>query len=147
MRTWLSWRRSYNLTALAKLHLQDWLNLLLVGGLILFNLVALGFAYWVATRDVVAEFAGEMHNAGVQARTVRERKPDHVPLPLPQPRPNVPIPPLSADFNRSRFPEANDSLRMATTEDESPALLTSPGSTTAPRTDHGQESRRTVETP
>jgi len=70
------WARCYDRTMTA--FRQDdirWLNLLLASGLVSINLVAFGAAYWLATRDIMSEFTGEVRigsNGLPRARGVRD---------------------------------------------------------------------------
>jgi hypothetical protein len=98
-----------------------WLNVLLASGLVSINLVAFGAAYWLATRDIMSEFTGEVRigsNGVARPRGIREagsnqshkrsslsKRSDAVaieevsnislPLPLPLPRVNSSKPSIS----------------------------------------------------
>ena len=77
---------------------------LLAVGLVSINLVAFGAAYWLATRDIMSEFTGEVRGRGARAadragwlkRSSLSKKiwlapveeSSHVSLPLPLPRLN-----------------------------------------------------------
>jgi hypothetical protein len=108
-----------------------WLTPLLVGGLIMINLAALGFAYWVATRDVVGELTIERRDvradepkAPIKAPTARSapsKRPAE--LPLEQPRPNASSQPPSPHVNESRALEAAEGNLRATSTIEAPPVL------------------------
>jgi hypothetical protein len=106
------WRFCYDRTIIA-FRRDDvrWLNTMLAVGLVSINFVAFGAAYWLATRDIMGEFTGEVRggSAGPRLRGVRDvdragslkqsslskriqllpaEEPSNVSLPLPPPRLN-----------------------------------------------------------
>jgi hypothetical protein len=76
MQAWSWWTSCYDRTMRAfKRDDIRWLNLLLASGLVSINLVAFGAAYWLATRDIMTEFTGEVRigsNGSLRARGVRD---------------------------------------------------------------------------
>ena len=110
MRAGSWWRFCYDRTIIA-FRRDDvrWLNTVLAVGLVSINLVAFGAAYWLATRDIMGEFTGEVRagSTGPRLRGVRDadragslkrsslskkirllpaEEPSNVSLPLPPPR-------------------------------------------------------------
>jgi hypothetical protein len=105
-----------------------WLNMLLACGLVSINLVAFGAAYWLATRDIMSEFTGEVRigsNGAARPRGIRgagsnrshkrsslSKRSDAVaieeasnmflPLPLPLPRLNSSKPSVSTPASTLR---------------------------------------------
>jgi hypothetical protein len=102
MRTRAWWASGYDRAVVAfKRDDIRWLNTALAVGLVSINLIAFGAAYWLATRDIMAEFTGEVRargardadRAGALKRSSLSRKGrlapieeasyDSLPLPLP----------------------------------------------------------------
>lgn len=103
-----------------------WLNTLLAVGLVSINLVAFGAAYWLATRDIMGEFTGEVRVRGArgadragslkrsslskESKLIPAEESAYVPLPLPPPRLNPSKPAILTAPVPRRLAEAPSAL-------------------------------------
>jgi hypothetical protein len=138
MRTRAWWASCYDRTIGAfKRDDIRWLNTVLAVGLVSINLIAFGAAYWLATRDIMAEFTGEVRarggrdadRVGVLKRSSLSRKVRPMPMeeasydsfPLPLPHLNRAKPTGTATFSPAPGPRQLADIPLASPNTAPPA--------------------------